>query len=110
MAGAPEVRRAAERYARRAPHLDVGSRRLLIASEALALGPRSDAALATGVSPHLIGRGIRELQSPEKLPPGRVRKAGGGRKKAIAKDPTLLADLERRVEPGSRGEPTSPLR
>ncbi len=112
MAGVQELRRAAEQYARRAPHLGEGSRRLLIASEALALGPRSDAALAraTGVSPHLIGRGIRELQSPEKLPPGRVRKAGGGRKKAIDKYPALLADLERLVEPGSRGEPMSPLR
>ena len=95
-----------------APHLDERSRRLLIASEALALGPGSNAALAraTGVSPHLIGRGRRELQSPENLPPGRVRKAGGGRKKAVDKDPTLLADLERLVEPGSRGDPMSPLR
>ena len=40
----------------------------------------------------------------------RIRRAGGGREKAIAKDPSLLADLERLVEPSTRGDPQSPLR
>lgn len=34
----------------------------------------------------------------------------GGRKKLIAKDPTLLRDLEALVDTGSRGDPMSPLR
>ena len=41
---------------------------------------------------------------------GRTRRPGGGRKRAVDKDPTLLAELERLVEPGSRGDPESPLR
>ena len=39
-----------------------------------------------------------------------VRKAGGGRKRTVAKDATLVRDLEQLVEPVSRGDPESPLR
>ncbi len=42
--------------------------------------------------------------------PGRVRRAGGGRKRIVTTDPTVLADLERLVEPTARGDPQSPLR
>src|SRR5262249_2224656 len=41
---------------------------------------------------------------------GRVRRPGAGRKPAIVKDPTLVADLEALVEPTTRGDPESPLR
>ena len=34
---------------------------------------------------------------------GRVRRPGGGRKKATAIDPTLLSDLKDLVEPATRG-------
>src|SRR5438128_2008542 len=40
----------------------------------------------------------------------RIRRPGAGRKPAICKDPTLLADLEALVEPTTRGDPESPLR
>src|SRR5215510_9713667 len=40
----------------------------------------------------------------------RLRRPGAGRKPAIRKDPTLLADLEALVEPTTRGDPASPLR
>jgi hypothetical protein len=39
-----------------------------------------------------------------------VRRAGGGRKRTLQKDPTLLADLEGLVEPSASGDPESPLR
>ena len=39
-----------------------------------------------------------------------MRRPGGGRKRLIDKDPTLLSDLERLVDPGSRGDPCRPLR
>jgi hypothetical protein len=42
--------------------------------------------------------------------PGRVRRPGGGRKKTLAKDPTLVADLDGLVEPSASGDPQSPLR
>ena len=44
------------------------------------------------------------------LAPGRVRRAGGGRKPLTVADPGLLADLMALVEPGERGDPMSPLR
>jgi hypothetical protein len=39
-----------------------------------------------------------------------VRRAGGGRKSALEKDPKLLRDLEAQVEPTSSGDPESALR
>jgi transposase len=40
----------------------------------------------------------------------RIRKPGGGRKRATEKDQSLVTDLERLVEPTTRGDPESPLR
>ena len=40
----------------------------------------------------------------------RVRRRGGGRKKAIESDPETLAVLDSLVEPESWGDPMSPLR
>ncbi len=40
----------------------------------------------------------------------RVRREGGGRPRLIDVDPDLLTDLDDLVEPGSRGDPMSPLR
>ena len=52
-------------------------------------------------------RRIREKTSADK---GRVRRTGGGRKKATAIDAKLRAALERLVDPVSRGDPESALR
>src|SRR5438046_9817251 len=60
------------------------------------------------MAPSAIGRGLKELAQDE--PSERVRRPGAGRKPAICKDPTLLADLEALVEPTTRGDPESPLR
>jgi hypothetical protein len=48
----------------------------------------------------------------EAISAGRTIAAGSaaGRKPAIIKDPTLVADLEALVEPTTRGDPESPLR
>jgi transposase len=40
----------------------------------------------------------------------RIRKAGGGRKRTLLKDPTLREDLNALVDPLTRGDPESPLR
>jgi hypothetical protein len=95
-----------------APGLDERQRRLLAASEAMVLGRGGGVAVsrATGVSRRVIRAGIRELQAPESLPSGRVRRPGGGRKSAVEKDPGLPAALERLIEPTTRGDPESPLR
>jgi len=57
-----------------------------------------------------IRRGVRELRQGGLPAPGRIRHAGGGRKKAIEIDPTLLSDLEALVDSTTRGDPMSPLR
>ena len=101
-----------QRFERLAPGLDERQRRLLVGAEALAYGRGGGQAVsrATGVSRRVIRAGIRELQAPESLLPGRVRRPGGGRKSAVEKDPGRPAALERLIEPTTRGDPESPLR
>jgi hypothetical protein len=91
-------------------HLNERGRRLLAASEARAAGYGGIAAVsrATGLAASTIGRGLKDLASG--LPPGRIRKSGGGGKTAVERDPGLLPDLLSLVEPGARGDPMSPLR
>jgi len=92
--------------------LDERSRRLVAAAEAKALGHGgiSAVAQATGVSRPVIRQGLQELESGESLTVGRVRREGGGRKRIIEKDATLVRDLEGLVEPTTRGDPESALR
>src|SRR5205809_2004061 len=99
-----------ERFSAVAPFLDERGRRLVAAAEAFAAGYGGIAAdaMASGVAPSTIGRGLQELAQDE--PSERVRRPGAGRKRTISKDPTLLADLEALVEPTTRGDPESPLR
>lgn len=93
-------------------HLDERQRRLVAAAEAEALGPRgiSLVSRSTGVSRRAIRQGLKELQeSAPTKGEHRIRRPGGGRKKATDKDSTLRADLERLVESSTRGDPESPL-
>ena len=100
------------RFASLSPHLDERGRRLLAASEARAAGHGGIVAVsrATGLAPSTIGRGLRELAEGTLLPPGWVRRAGGGRKTLAAADPGLLGALQALVSPTERGDPMSPLR
>jgi transposase len=62
-----------------------------------------------GVSQNTIRRGIREVEAGDLATAGgRIRKAGGGRKKVVQKDETLLADLEGMLDP--KGDPMSLLK
>jgi hypothetical protein len=92
--------------------LDERARRLWAGAEAKAAGRGGFAAVlkATGMSSKTLARGIRELDSGETPPPGRVRRLGGGRKSAKTLDPDLAQALEQLVEPVTRGDPESPLR
>ncbi len=94
------------------PELSERARRIWAATEARELG-RGGIALvvrATRISYSTIVRGLHELESGVSLSPGRVRRAGGGRKPTVAKDPDLLSDLDALVEPTASGDPQSPLR
>ena len=99
-----------ERFSAVAPFLDERGRRLVAAAEAFAAGYGGIAAvaMATGVAPSTIGRGLKELASDE--PAERIRRPGAGRRRTVSKDHTLLHDLEALVEPTTRGDPGSPLR
>ena len=106
-----------ERFLRLSPSLNERTKRLFVASEALAYGYGGIkiVARATGMAPSTIGVGKKEFKRLEKaseapLAPGRVRQPGGGRKKAVDKDPALKPALERLIEPTTRGDPESPLR
>jgi hypothetical protein len=99
------------------PLLNERQRRLWAATEALALGRGGITwvARATGLSRMTVRAGIGELrrqqgQPEEALAPDRVRRAGGGRRPLAETDPTLVRDLERLVDPATRGDPQSPLR
>jgi hypothetical protein len=65
---------------------------------------------ATGLSRKAISLGIKQLQQEASMSPGGIRRAGGGRKKTVTKDLSLSEDLERLVEPVTRGDPESPRR
>jgi transposase len=95
-----------------AGELNERSRRLVAASEAEALGWGGISAVsrATGLSRKAISHGIKELQERSGASEGRMRRIGGGRKTTVSKDASLREDLERLVEPMTRGDPESPLR
>jgi len=100
------------RFEQLGPLLDERTLRVFAAAEANSVGHGGVSMLSniTGLARSTIRRGQVELASPTRLPPGRIRRAGGGRKQACVLDPGLLADLEILVEPSSRGDPMSPLR
>lgn len=92
------------------PFLNEKSKRLFAAAEALSLGNISLVSRAMDISEETIKKGCNELESGESLSDDKIRAPGGGRKKSVEKDPTLLSDLETLIEPTSRGDPESPLR
>jgi hypothetical protein len=101
------------RYEALSPVLDERGRRRFGAAEAAAAGRGGVSAISriTGIARSTIGRGLSELRGEPEESPGSsgIRRAGGGRKRATVKDPTLLPDLERLVDPVTRGDPMTPL-
>jgi hypothetical protein len=110
--------------------MDERTIRLWAASEAVTMGWGGIAlvAEATGISPARIRAGLRELEQlgliptvpattqPPKPRPSRVRwrdrirRPGGGRKRAEVKDPALVLALEKLLEDEVAGDPTSDRR
>src|SRR3954464_13699911 len=100
------------RFQMLSPFLNERTRRLASAAEAATIGRGgiSRVARATGVSRRANRSGLAQLQSPTTSDGGRIRRTGGGRRKAVATDATLKSDLERLIDPLTRGDPESPLR
>jgi Rhodopirellula transposase. len=94
------------------PHLSERQRRLLLGVEAreLGWGGVSSVARVAGVARSTVTVAVAELEVPTGVPEGRSRRVGGGRKSAVEKDPGLVGALDALVDPGTRGDPESPLR
>jgi len=109
--------------------LDEATLRLWAAAEARSLGRGGVSVVAkvAGLSRTTVYAGLAEIKSGAKakgkgmskaaVQPAttaaaykRVRAPGGGRKRLVDIDASLLADLDALVEPTSRGDPMSPLR
>ena len=105
----PEIK---TRFEMLAPFLNERTRRLAAAAEAAAIGRGgiSRVSRATGVSRRAIASGLAQLKAPDDLGASRIRRPGGGRKRTVETDATLRADLERLIDPVTRGDPESPLR
>ena len=99
------------RYAALGPVLDERSRRRFAAAEALAAGRGGVTVVSriTGLARSTIGRGLAELRGGVAAELNRVRRRGGGRKRLVAQDATLIEDLRSLVEPETRGDPQAPL-
>jgi hypothetical protein len=84
-----------DRFTALSPHLNERDRRLFAATEAAAAGYGGIAAVsaATGIAVSTIGRGLKDLAEAGGLLAGRVRRAGGGRKPLVVRNPGLLCDL-----------------
>ncbi len=99
------------KYKAFASALNERGRRLWAAAEAKALGWGGITLVvrATGISESTVLRGIAEIETGGKVEPGRIRRAGAGRQKAVDKDPGLLRALVKLVEPTVSGNPERPL-
>ena len=100
------------RFQMLSPFLNERTRRLAVAAEAASIGRGgiSMVSRATGMSRRAIRSGLAQLRSPETSRGDRIRRTGGGRRKTVASDATLTSDLERLIDPVTRGDPESPLR
>jgi transposase len=96
-----------QRYEGLSPVLNEQGLRRFAATEAQAYGRGGISLVSriTGIARSTICRGVREIAEKPQPDTGRIRKPGGGRKSKLAKDSTLLKDLEGLVDPVTRGDP-----
>lgn len=108
----PSTSKIRERFEALRCVLDERSLRLWCAAEAKSFGRGGSVIVhkATGISRPTIFKGMSELSGSLPLSSGRIRQPGGGRKKLTEKDPSLLSNLDKLIEPVTRGDPENPLR
>jgi DDE family transposase len=90
--------------------LDERGRRLFAAAVVRTAGWGGLAVVSqiTGLARSTINRGEDDLDAAP-LPQGQVRRAGGGRRAVSEKDPGLIPELKRLVEPATLGDPERAL-
>ena len=86
--------------------------RIMAANEARSLGYGAcpSCTVPAACSRNAIARGIEEITDGSSPGVGRIRRAAAGRRPITARDPHLLAALDRLIDPDTRGDPKSPLR
>jgi hypothetical protein len=110
------IARIGSRYTALSSLMDERLRRQWAAAEARSYGWGGVRAVsrATKMSVNTIKKGMLELALREAQPSealaSRLRKTGGGRKRATAANPELESALIKLVDPTTRGDPRSPLR
>jgi hypothetical protein len=92
-------------------HLNERSSRIWAATEANRYGRGGISAVhrATGIDYKTISRGIKELKSEQKIAAEKIRASGGGRKRILDQNPSITLELDKLIEPSTRGDPESPL-
>jgi hypothetical protein len=103
-----------QRFELLGPHLDERARRCWLGAEALAYGRGGVTVVseACGVSHRTVEAGMREVREATAVQgrPGRIRRPGGGSKPIEERMPGIESELEKLVDPCTRGDPQSPLR
>lgn len=101
------------------PTMNNGMCRLWAACEAKVLGSQGETIVvaATGLSIETIRQGLKDLEQfsvsssskvfTPQMPQGRIRRLGGGRKRAEVKEPSIISALEVLVENDIAGDPMS---
>jgi hypothetical protein len=92
-------------------HLNERSSRIWAATEANRYGRGGISAVhrATGIDYKTISKGLKELKSEQKVITNKIRAGGGGRKHILDKDPDIGLELDKLIEPSTRGDPESLL-
>ena len=94
--------------------LDERQKRLYLANEAKAIGYGGITKVSkiSGVSRVTITQGLAEINSEGYQPKAqtRCRKEGSGRKPIETKNPEILNELEKLLEPYTKGDPMNPLK
>jgi hypothetical protein len=109
-----------ERYQALSGILNERSRRIFAAAEAMAYGHGGIRLLSEimDIAPSTIWHGKQDILDAAAIAEeiggdvptdNYIRRFGGGRKRLVVNDPTLLSDLDALVAPTTRGDPMSPL-
>ena len=100
-----------ERIKTMMPLLNEKQRRIFLASEAMSYGYGgiSKVSRISGVSIPTIRQGIKEIQAGQAIENGRVRKAGGGRKRVEDIYPEIMEKIKEIVDGNTYGSPEKVL-